>query len=93
MKSRPQGRAHRDKLRSEVLPRLRVGMMVPEAKVLSLLLGITGSEAARHMRRVLDEAGISTVLRCYGEGKRTVVASMPVRAQSGLSYRHYGPTP
>lgn len=65
------GLAHRNKLRAMILPRLRVGCRVPTAAFLGRLLRINPSEAWRHMRRVLDEAGVVTETR-GGWGNRRV---------------------
>lgn len=59
-RGRPEGRIHRARLRALVLPMLAPGVAVPGCRALSRLLGIHESEAGRHMRRVLDEEGITT---------------------------------
>jgi len=76
-RNQPRGLAHRTKLRALVLPRLRPGAMVPSGPELSRLLGIHQSEAYRHMRRVLAEAGIVTETRGAGRGRRVFVVSIP----------------
>ena len=68
IRSRPEGRIHRQRLRALILPRLQPGATVPSGPELSRLLGIHHSEAYRHMRRVLAEAGIVTETRGAGRG-------------------------
>jgi hypothetical protein len=57
-RGRPEGRAHRARLRDLILPGLRVGSQLPKGVCLARLLGINESEAYRHLHRVLAEAGI-----------------------------------
>ena len=76
-RGRPEGRAHRARLRILVLPTLHLGQPVPTARTLGWLLRINQSEAWRHMRRALAEAGIATETRGMGRGKRVYVVSIP----------------
>lgn len=78
-RNKPQGLAHRAILRALVLPHLALGAAVPTGKELARLLRIHESEAHRHMRRVLDEEGITTEARgAYGH-RRVWVVGMPER--------------
>lgn len=79
LRSRPEGRLHRDWLRAWILPRLYVGCMVPSGAFLSHHLGIDPSAACKHMRRVLVEAGVTTEVRPIDTGTRTFVTALPER--------------
>lgn len=70
------GLVHRNKLRAMILPRLRVGCRVPTAAFLGRLLRINPSEAWRHMRRVLAEAGVVTETRGGWRARRVFVVAM-----------------
>lgn len=61
--SRPEGRVHRDRLRRLIVPRLYVGARVPSGIFLGRILGIDPSNACRHMRMVLAEAGVEVEQR------------------------------
>jgi hypothetical protein len=74
---RPEGQAHRARILAMVLPGLRVGGVVPSTVRLSYWLRISKSEAARHRKRALDEAGVVTEVRGRGKGRRLYVVSMP----------------
>lgn len=76
-RGRPEGRAHRQLLRDAVVPHLRAGVQVPPAKCLAALLGVSMSEAARHMRRVLEEDGFTVTVRAPGHNKGIFVVFAP----------------
>lgn len=93
-RNKKEGAAHRARLRAEVLPYLRIGFMVPTATLLSGLLGVSPSEAARHMRRVLEEDGFTVVCRGTEKTWRLFITGAPAvvtwaRSPSGISYQHY----
>ena len=77
LRSRPEGRLHRARLRAWVLPGLVVGAAVPSGPELSRLLCIHPSEAFRHMQRVLAEDGVRIETRGRGKCKRLWVVAMP----------------
>jgi len=77
--SRPQGRAHRDKIQRWIIPRLEVGCRVPSANWMARFLGISSSEGGRQIRRALDEAGITTETRGVGRGRRIYVVTLGER--------------
>ena len=79
---KPQGRAHRALLRRVVVPHLRPGMRVPRAKRLAMLLGISQSEAQRHMKRVLAEDGFTVAVRAPGQRKGMFVIPSPISSLS-----------
>ena len=58
--SKPQGRAHRARLRELLASDLRPGARLPKALYLGAVLGIDASQAGRHLRRVLAEEGVRT---------------------------------
>lgn len=76
-RSKPQGHAHRSKIRRWIVPRLHVGCRIPSGAWLAKFLGISASEGMRHMRRVLIEDGIVTELRGGGPAQRRYVVGMP----------------
>jgi alkylated DNA nucleotide flippase Atl1 len=61
--AKPQGIAHRERLRALIVPRLAPGMRLPRTRVVGRWLGICQQEAHRHMRQVLAEAGVATETR------------------------------
>ena len=67
---KPQGRAHRDVLRKMILPGVRAGAVLPTGEFLGVALGVCGSEAMRHLKRMLAEEGISTYVAWGGTSKR-----------------------
>jgi len=73
--SRPAGRLHRAKIERWILPRLRPGCRVPSATWMGRFLHISASEGARHMRRVLAEAGIQTETRGAWRDRRIYVVA------------------
>lgn len=77
-RGRPEGRAHRQRLRKEVLPSLRVGCRVPPSKLIAKLLGISQQEASRHLRRVLEEDGFVVEMQADREigGRRLHVTAL-----------------
>lgn len=77
VRSRPEGRQHRTKLRVLVLPTLRVGQPVPTSTFLGHWLRLNPSEAWRHMRRVLAEDGYVTATHGGGRAKRVYVVEIP----------------
>lgn len=77
-RGRPEGRAHRQRLREEVLPHLMRGSQVPLAKTLAAMLSVSVSEAARHMRRVLAEDGFVVAVRAPSQNKGVFVVSVPI---------------
>jgi hypothetical protein len=76
-KSKPQGRAHRARLRALLLPRLYPGAMLPRHTWLAAYLGICSQSAGDQLVRMLAEAGVETVIR--GNPRRRVVVAMPER--------------
>lgn len=72
---RCEGGAHRARLRALLLPRLYVGALLPRHACLGAWLGISASEAGRHLTRVLDEAGVVREVR--GSPRRVRVVSVP----------------
>ena len=78
-RGRPEGIVHRSRILSWVLPGLRVGGVVPSVCLLSYRLGISKSEAHRHRRRALEEAGVVTEVRGRGKGRRLYVVALPER--------------
>ena len=76
-RGRPEGRAHRAKLRAEVLPYLRLGSPVPNCVVLGKLLGISKSQALIHMQRVLAEDGYRTIVSTIGGLHSAYISAVP----------------
>lgn len=76
-RGRPEGIIHRSRILSWVLPGLRIGGVVPSVCLLSYRLGISKSEAHRHRKRALEEAGIVTEVRGKGKGRRLYVVGLP----------------
>ena len=74
--SRPEGRLHRAKIERWILPRLRPGCRIPSAAWMGRFLHISPGEGARHMRRVLAEAGIQTETRGAWRERRTYVVAV-----------------
>lgn len=74
-RSKPQGRAHRAKLRRWMAPRLCVGWRVPSSAWLGMFLGISPAEGYRHMQIVLHEDGVATETRGVGVSRRIYVIS------------------
>src|SRR5262249_2907066 len=52
-RGRPEGRAHRQRLRGLIVPNLEPGGVVPSGRTVARLLGVSRSEAHRHICRVL----------------------------------------
>lgn len=69
------GERHRARLRELLLHRLYVGALLPRHACLGVWLGISASEAGRHLTRVLDEAGV--VRRVCGKPRRVRVVAVP----------------
>lgn len=69
------GLAHREVLERLLLPRLSVGCRLPRQARVGRWLGLSQQEAGRHLRRVLEEAGITTERR--GFPPRIYVSAMP----------------
>lgn len=65
--SRPEGRAHRARVRQLLAPSLEIGARLPKAAWLGCMLGVDDTQALRHLRRVLAEDGISTETRLKGQ--------------------------
>jgi hypothetical protein len=74
--SKPQGRAHRARLRELLAPDLQPGARLPKALYLGAVLGIDASQAGRHLRRVLAEEGVRTAAP-RGRRNGIYVTSMP----------------
>ena len=81
-RSRPEGAAHRARIRAFLLPRLTVGCRLPRAALLARWLGCCQQQAQYHLRRVLDEDGIGTSCRGNGAGGRLYVTALPEREQA-----------
>ena len=79
--SRPEGRAHRALIRRWIVPRLRPGCRIPSAAWMGRFLHISAGEGARHMRRVLAEAGVVTETRGAWGARRTYVVSIKSEPQ------------
>jgi len=75
-RNKPAGLAHRAQLSRMIVQRLQPGHRIPSANWLSRFLGLSSSEAARHMRRALVEAGITTETRGRGCGRRIYVVAL-----------------
>jgi hypothetical protein len=75
-RSRPEGLAHRAKLQAMVLPKLQPGSRIPSSRFLGYMLGISGTEGYRHMRRLLEETGVATETRGIGKARRVYVVSL-----------------
>lgn len=86
MRSRPEGRAHREWIRERITPHLSVGRMVPPSWLIASRLGISQQEAAKHMRAVLNQDGFKVKRSSVGEGVRNVVTISPI---DGLSSQRY----
>lgn len=71
------GRAHRERLRLLILPKLRPGCRVPSSAFLGRLLGVSASAGYWHMRWVLEEAGVTTETRGTGMLRRVYVVALP----------------
>jgi hypothetical protein len=56
--SKPQGRAHRARLRELLAPDLQLGARLPKTAYLGAVLGVDPTQALRHLRRMLAEEGI-----------------------------------
>lgn len=69
------GLAHRELLRRLLLPRLAVGCRLPREAQVGRWLGLSQQQGRRHLRRVLEEAGITTERR--GFPPRIYVSAMP----------------
>jgi len=74
--NRPEGLAHRAKIQRWILPRLQPGCRVPSAAWMGRFLHVSASEGARHMRRVLAEAGITTETRGTWGARRVFVVAI-----------------
>jgi hypothetical protein len=77
-RNKPQGIAHREKLRQYLLPKLKPGVCLPRQVWLGWFLGIDKAEGGRQLRRVLAEEGIKTVIKANGIGRRSYVAPSPI---------------
>jgi hypothetical protein len=75
-RSRAQGLAHRARLAALILPGLRAGQRLPKGICLARLLGINESEAYRHLRRMLAEAGVVTETRGWCAQRGVYVVSI-----------------
>ena len=71
---RCEGEAHRARLRAMLLPRLHVGALLPRHACVGRWLGISASEAGRHLTRVLDEEGVRR--RVCGAPRRVRVVAV-----------------
>ena len=76
-RSRPEGAAHRARIRALIIPRLSVGCRLPRVALLARWLGCSHEQARYHLRRVLDEDGIQTVCRGNGTIGRLYVTALP----------------
>lgn len=78
-RNRREGLAHRERIRTLLLPRLTVGDRLPRSVLLSQWLGVCPSQAVRHMRRALLEAGcqLETRYQPGRAGRRTIVIAIP----------------
>ena len=78
-RNRREGLAHRERIRALLLPRLTVGAPLPRSVLLSQWLGVCRSQAVRHMRRALLEAGceLETRYQPGRPGRRTIVIAIP----------------
>ena len=75
-RNRPEGLRHRALIRRWIVPRLRPGCRIPSAAWMGRFLHISPGEGARHMRRVLAEAGITTETRGVWRDRRTYVVAV-----------------
>jgi hypothetical protein len=64
--SKPQGRAHRARLRELLAPELQPGARLPKTAYLGAVLGVDPTQALRHLRRMLAENGITVERRLGG---------------------------
>ena len=80
VRNRPEGLRHRALIRRWIVPRLRPGCRIPSANWLGRFLSISASEGARHMRRALVEAGITTETRGGGRLRRVFVVNVEGRS-------------
>jgi len=80
-RSRPQGRAHRAKIRALIVPKLYVGARVPGRSFMAKFLGVSPQSGRRHIRRVLEEDGFETEMRFDWERNayRNFVTGLPDR--------------
>jgi hypothetical protein len=76
VRNRPEGLRHRALIRRWIVPRLRPGCRIPSAAWMGRFLHISAGEGARHMRRVLAEAGIQTETRGAWRDRRTYVVAV-----------------
>ena len=72
----PRGCAIARLIRRWIVPRLRPGCRIPSAAWMGRFLHISAGEGARHMRRVLAEAGIQTETRGAWRDRRTYVVAL-----------------
>ena len=49
---------------------------IPSSRFLGYMLGISGTEGYRHMRRLLEETGVATETRGIGKARRVYVVSL-----------------
>jgi hypothetical protein len=75
-RNRPEGLAPRAKIQRWILPRLQPGCRVASAAWMGRFLQVSASEGARHMRRVLAEAGITTEMRGTWGARRVFVVAI-----------------
>jgi len=75
-RNRPEGLRHRALIQRWIMPRLRPGCRVPSAAWMGRFLHVSASEGARHMRRALAEAGITTETRGTWGARRVFVVAI-----------------
>lgn len=76
-RAKPEGIAHRARLRALLLHRLRPGVRIPSSGWLGRFLGISDTQAHLHMRRMLREAGVVTETRRSQRGQSVWVVAIP----------------
>lgn len=86
LRSRPRGRAHRAWIRENIVAYVRPGCMLPTGAEIGRHLGICQSEADQHLKRVLAEHGIETVV-CG------VKSNAPVRRRKFVTFFRSPPLP
>jgi hypothetical protein len=75
-RNRVEGLRHRVLIQRWILPRLHAGCRIPSSAWMGRFLHISAAEGYRHMRRVLDEAGVITETRGSGRNRRIYVISI-----------------
>lgn len=73
---KPQGEAHRAKIRKWIVPRLRPGCRIPSSGWMGRFLGVSPTAGYWHMRRVLEAAEVATETRGVGETRRVYVVAL-----------------